>query len=97
MAGVAVALGSPVLLTSRCARARPGRRRRGRRRTCVDFLHSGGLDEHAGDGGDTREVEAGEVVAVGEAVERGVEVGPGVGHHVDAPDLELVTLGVSGA
>jgi hypothetical protein len=29
-------------------------------------------------------------VAVGEAVERGVEVGAGVGHHVDPADLELV-------
>ena len=61
----------------------------------VDFLDAAGLDENARDGGNAGEVEAGEVVAVGEAVERSVEVGAGVGHHVDAPDLELEALGVS--
>ena len=33
-------------------------------------------------------------MAVGEPMEGGVEVRPGVRHHVDAPDLELVALGV---
>jgi hypothetical protein len=43
-----------------------------------DLLDSGRVDEHAGDGGDSGQVEAGEVVSLGETVERRVEVGPGV-------------------
>ena len=76
---------------SRCGTARPARprrrRRAGRRRPPGAPVASTSDARHADDAG---EVEPGQVVAVGEAVERRVEVGAGVGHHVDAPDLELV-------
>ena len=89
VAGVAVVVGAPVhdpspcgTSTARPATSRPSSSRRG-------FARRRGVDEDAGHGGHPGQVEAGEVVAVGEAVERRVEVGAGVGDHVDAADLEL--------
>ena len=54
------------------------------------LLTDGGVDQEARHVDDPLQVEPGEVVTVGEAVERRVEVRPRVGHHLDVPDLELV-------
>src|SRR4029079_4003323 len=48
------------------------------------------VEHDPGHTGDALERELGEVVTVGEPVERRVEVRAGVGDHVDATDLELV-------
>ena len=95
VARVAVELGPPVLRPAGVHEDGAARDVLAVEERCVDFLDAAGLDEDARDGGNAGEVEAGEVVAVGEAVERSVEVGAGVGDHVDAPDLELEALGVS--
>ena len=60
------------------------------------FLPSGRIDQQARNVGHATEVEPGEVVPVRVAVERRVEVRPGVRHHLDAPDLELVPGCVAG-
>jgi hypothetical protein len=46
-------------------------------------------DTHPGKIGNTGEVKIGEVVPVFEAVEGCIEVGSGVGDHLDGPDVEL--------
>ena len=89
---VAVARRSPSGGPTRCATARPARRRRGRRagrhRPPARRVASTTTPRHAGH---PRQVEAGEVVAVGEAVERRVEVRARCWTTiVDVPDLELV-------
>ncbi len=55
-----------------------------------DRLGARDIDGHTRHVGHPGQVETGEVVTVSEAVERRVEVGAGVRHHVDAPDLKLV-------
>ncbi len=97
VARVAVALGAPVLRPTRVHEHCPSSDVEPGELLLVDLLRSGRVDQHARDSGDASEVEAGQVVTVGEAVKRGVEVGAGVGHHVDAADLELVAVGVAGA
>src|SRR6266700_6296929 len=51
---------------------------------------------HAVTVGHTLQGQAGYVGRAGEAVERAVEVGAGVGHHRDAPDVELGARPVAG-
>ena len=79
--GVAVGVGPPVPIP-------PGREQDGAPGHVLvgqvrPFDHQPGNVHHPG------QVEPAEVMAVGVPVERRVEVGAGVGHHVDAPDLEL--------
>jgi hypothetical protein len=54
----------------------------------------GYLDEQPGQVRQPRQRQPGEIGPVLEAVRRGVEVGPGVGHHRDPSDVELGALGV---
>ena len=95
VARVAVALGSPVLRPAGVHEHRPTGDVEPVEVLLADLLRTCRLDENTWDRGHASEVEAGEVVAVGEAVERSVEVGAGVGDHVDPADLELGPLGVA--
>ena len=63
----------------------------GRQRVAVDHPPPGSDPYHqAVQVGEAVKGQAGHVGGAGEAVERAVEVGAGVGHHLDAPDLERV-------
>jgi hypothetical protein len=53
------------------------------------------VEHHTGHRGDGVEGQVGEVPPVGEAVERGVEVGAGVADHRDRADVELGAGGIA--
>ena len=57
----------------------------------------GRADDDARQVGEGSQVQLGEVVAFGEAVEGGVQVGARVGHHVDLADVKGSALGVVAA
>ena len=88
--GVPVGAAAPVPVPARVHEHGPARQVEPGQGRGADLLADGAVDEDPGHVGDPRRVEPGQVVAVGEAVEGGVQVGARVRHHVDAPDLELV-------
>jgi len=88
MIDVAVAGLSPVL--------RPSRSQDERLAADVQFGHGIGpddgarrVDDHTGHARHRLQRDVGEIVAVGETMERCVQVGTGVGDHLDAADLDL--------
>ena len=93
----AVALGAPVTVPAGMDQRGSAANLVGGQRVAVDGAPPG-FDSHhnAVQVGDAAKGQAGHVGRAGEAVERAVEVGAGVGHHRDAPDVELGAWPVAG-
>jgi hypothetical protein len=96
-AGGAAAPGAPVAIAAGVDQHGPAPNLVGRQHAAVDHLPPSS-DPHyqAVKVGDAVKRQASHIGGAGEAVERAVEVGAGVGHHPDAPDLELGAWPVAG-